>query len=161
MARILRNAVRSTLETTLQARTLLSTVNVNTNQAVQVTRRFDEQWQSLERVVIGGVRGAITIPTFKSGVKRSRDSFEIDVFVYVGISGQDAEDNEDRCTALVEDVVDALLLTATLNGSVTGMFECVPTTLDGPNQDLTEVNGVVTHCFLATLTVACTVEASS
>lgn len=152
---IARSAVKAAMLTVLQARTVLTAVNADTGVAPQITRTFETVWQSRERIVIGDVTGTLSIPTIRAGAKTVVDEFDVHVYFVVAIPGQTTEQNEDRCTVLVDDVVAALTLTANLGGAVAGNLWAVPGSLEGPSSHLDDVADVNTHTSSAVLTVAC------
>ena len=100
-----RSSVKARLVTLLKAAGPLRA----DGQPVQVAYGWPARDLEHECIWIGAVRGAVEIDGLKSGRKRVRDTFDVDVWIVAATPGQlDPQAAEERCEELAGYVRDAL-----------------------------------------------------
>jgi hypothetical protein len=155
MSQIVRSATKQAILELLQDRTVYTTIPDNTAIVPQVTRRASEKFQSRERIWIGNATGS-SEPAAMGGVLE--DTFEIQIVVMVTIPGAVVEEAEDRCDVLVNDIVRALTLPATIEAlkiAVPGLVWVTPSLGDGPGESDVLVGDASTHCATSVVSAEC------
>lgn len=155
MSKILRSTVKQAVLDVLQARPVLTSVAPNMSIPPEISRSYDDSFQGRERIVVGRVKGTTDIYAMGTG---ANDHFEIEVLVRVDIPGNEVQEAEDRCTALVEDIFDAFK-DRTLGGAVDGLLGLICDLREGPDDATVEVGGQVTHSSIARVFLVCDVYA--